>query len=107
MSVDRVVRFGTGVVAPSRVVLGNAVRKYFDEIAVAHWYQDCLFCTIVGRVSRLSGSSAFDDRDRYIEVRLEDDCIHVRTRIADEATRALADGLAAVLAYHFHGRRDN
>lgn len=73
-------------------------------ITLEGWHSDPLH-HIKGayRIPQMPGS----DGRRYLEVVVDPKYVDVVTRLGDEATCALAEGLAAVFARFWEGRRDD
>lgn len=117
MASDRIVLFDTGAVALPTVrdlqlVLEDYLGAYAQKV---YWKSGCWTALLVGQNSwplrrlapnlPLAGAYAEEaKRSRWIEVFLGDDYVNVVTRSHDEATNALADGFAELVARYWQGK---
>jgi hypothetical protein len=102
---------------PGTLPVGTLIEDYLGAVAESvEWKNDRWEALLPGRTShplkRLephwSRVAAFseENRERWIEVVISDTCIDVLTRQQDEATNAIADGLARLIARHWGGALD-
>jgi hypothetical protein len=100
MGLDRVVRYDKPL--PKKVV-EQVVRDYFGGLPKdLHWEDDRWYVDLPGPTSAAlrsvhPGLPPDEGRPRWIEVWRDSKTIYVMTRDMDEATNALAEGLADVL----------
>jgi len=117
MALDRFVWWKTKR-RPTRDEIGTVLRGFFKGFgARVTWNQDRYFIKLPGEIThplnRIKGAykqhgpeKGFEDR--WIEVWPSKDgkCLDVMTRMQDEVTNALAEGLAQLFARFWEGRRD-
>ncbi len=110
---DRVVRFDEESQPRARADLKHLVEDYFGAVAASvEWQEDRFYVTLVGRPScparRIDWAPhlvrrPYDDEVRSIEVWMGDDSIYVMTRMQDDLTSCLADGLVSLIARAWRG----
>lgn len=120
MACDRFIRFDKGKV-PSKEDVGKALEDYLGAFLVQNeWGGGRWTAEIVGNNSwplrrvvdtskgffqRMSGKYEEEaTRKRWVEVFIDIDNIDVMTRSHDEATNALADGFAKLVARFWQGQ---
>jgi hypothetical protein len=96
---------------PTKDEIGKILEDYFGAFATEiRWNQDRFVVSLVGdgtsMFNRVSGAYRVPNGSRWIEVWMEKGSLDVITRLADNATSALADELARRLARFYCGRLD-
>jgi hypothetical protein len=90
---------------PTQEDLQALLEKFFSGLTMSvTWDRDRFFVVLLGAPSYCSGVGA--QKERWIEVWPSKDgtCCYVMTRMQDEATNVLADGLAGLIARRWEGR---
>lgn len=98
--------------------VGCVCEDYFGGLAKVVWNEDRWFCNLPGTYSpalwRIDGAPHVPMHDevpeRWVEVWLDSEdglALYVMTRGQDEATNALAEGLAALFARFWRGKRED
>lgn len=117
MSQDRIIRWHSSTTAPTLADIGTLCEDYTRGLAPPpHWGGGRWNIELPGEIrSALHNLDAArraglyePGRTRCIEVwRAPDGAdVCVMTRSADEVTNAVAEGLAALIARHWHGTRE-
>lgn len=91
----------------------HVLEDFFNGAAEVRRSTDRWICTLPGapqsplhRVDRLlvEAPDAHADGERWIEVFMHEDSLDIITRMADEYTNALAEGLARIFARYWQGK---
>ena len=114
MAQDRIIRWPSPLDAPPNAALGVLCEDYTRGLAPPpRWGSGRWNVTLPGEIR--SALHTLDarrvglyepGRARCIEVWRSDESVYVMTRSADEVTNAVAEGLAALIARHWHGERE-
>jgi len=113
MPADRIVNRKPRGKWPTRKEVGVISTDYFGDLAKVSWEKDRYFCKVVGTIShplnRIKGAykSPLDLKfqERWIEVWFDRSSLYVMTRMQDEVTGALAEGLASLFCRFYQGTR--
>jgi hypothetical protein len=108
MALDRFVKFGAR--RPSKEEVGLVLRDFFGpEAAKVEWEGDRFYVSLPGKNSFPfaslpdGGWNPFEGHERWIEIFVNDKQFDVITRLADEYTNVIAEGLAKMFARFWDG----
>ena len=117
MSQDRIIIWKKK--RPSKRDIGIIASDYFGEIAEVRWEDDRYFCKVVGMTSYpLKNIPAAIEMfpvgqvggvpigERSIEIWLNKSYMYIITRLQDEITNAMAEGLATVFTRFYQAERE-